>query len=86
MFSQLLDLLPLLTLLILKHLKICENWFYFYFKLMEQADLFFLFFSLFGAMWSAKVFLFQFFDGASQSGNHPHKRNSSNLARGHRGK
>jgi hypothetical protein len=64
MFSQLLDdLLPLLTLLILKHV-IRWKWFFFNFKLMEQADFIFIW-----AMWSAKVFLFQFFDGATQSGN-----------------
>ncbi len=70
MFSQLLDLLlPLLTLLILKHLKIRENWFYWWSKQI-YFKLFFPFFEQCGVQ---RFFFFKFFDGASQSGNHPHK-------------
>jgi hypothetical protein len=71
MFSQLFDLLLLLTLLILKHL-ISHKWFFFFLPFLSNVE--------------CKGFLFQFFDGANQSGNHPHKTNSSNLATGHRGK
>ncbi len=59
MFSQLFDLLLLLTLLILKHL-ISHKWFFFLiFKLMEQAD--FLFFSPFFEQYGVQRFSFSIF-------------------------